>query len=257
MHFSREYDHFLIHTFWSEPITDLINKIKKKSGKDFTGSHDLLLEFLNNRLFHGEGEFNKEFRRKGKRYFDLKVPNKNRYGDFEIIEFKYHSSQLKYLRYELKRRNEIFTHNDYLYFSYLLRRVSKKEDKIINESVCIYYLVVIILSKNICEIPINELIEEIKMGTEDITKKVARKSDIDEEEEELLGVENIIKVVDLEQKLEDQKKSYEQVLKEREKELKERKKELKEREKELKEERKLRHTKEKEIERLKDQLNNT
>jgi hypothetical protein len=250
MHFSKDYDNFLIHTFWSKPITDLINKTKEKSGKDFTSSHDLLLEFVNKALFDGEGEFNKEFRRKGRHYFDLKVPTHNSHDEFEIIEFKYHSSQLKYLRYELKRREEIFSHNDYLYFSYLLRRVSKKEDKIINESVCIYYLVVIILSKNICEIPIDKLIEDIKMGTEDITKDVAKKSDIDEEEEELLGVENIIKVVDLERKLEDQKKRYKR-------ELKVKEKELKQREEELKEEKKLRKAKEKEIEWLKDRLDNT
>ena len=39
------------------------------------------------------------------------------------------------------------------------------------------------------------------MGTKDFTDKLAEKSGIDEEKEELLGVENMIKVVDLERKV--------------------------------------------------------
>ncbi|TXT60686.1 MAG: hypothetical protein BAJALOKI3v1_880009 [Promethearchaeota archaeon] len=88
------------------------------------------------------------------------------------------------------------------------------------------------------------------MKIENISKNVALKSDTDEEEEELLGVENIIKIVDLERKLEDQKKRYKQ-------ELKVKEKALKQREEELKEEKKLRKAKEKEIEWLKDRLDNT
>ncbi len=39
------------------------------------------------------------------------------------------------------------------------------------------------------------------MGTKDFTDKLAEESGIDEEKEELLGVENMIKVVDLERKV--------------------------------------------------------
>ena len=41
------------------------------------------------------------------------------------------------------------------------------------------------------------MLAEIQMGTKDFTKKLAEKSGIDGEKEELLGVENMIKVVDL------------------------------------------------------------
>ena len=74
------------------------------------------------------------------------------------------------------------------------------------------------------------------MDTEDFVKKLAEESGIDGEREELLGVENIIKVVDLERKI--------SVLEAN----------LGEKEKQLEKERKLRKEKEKEIERLKAQL---
>jgi len=230
MHISNDYNNFQIHVFWSKPITTLIDKITHYHGKSYSTQHDLFLDFLNDKLFKGEGKFNKEFRRKGKRYFDLKVPSKNRDIGFEIVELKIHSSQLKYLRRELKNRDDIFSHSDYLYFCYLLQRASKTEGKIIKEKMCIYYLVLIILSRNILTIPINKLVGEIRVGTEDITQKVAKKSEI-EEEEELLGVENIIKVVDLERK------------------LKEKDKTIREKDKTIRE-------KDKEIQKLKDQLKN-
>jgi hypothetical protein len=55
------------------------------------------------------------------------------------------------------------------------------------------------------------------MGTEDFTKKLAKESNLDEKEEELLGVENIIKVVDLERKLKTVKKEKKALEREKQK----------------------------------------
>ncbi len=67
------------------------------------------------------------------------------------------------------------------------------------------------------------------MGAEDFTKKVAEESEIDSEREELLGVDNIFKAVDLERRLEEKGKQ----LKEKDKQLKEIEKEIKQLKKQL------------------------
>ncbi|KKM03723.1 hypothetical protein LCGC14_1771590, partial [marine sediment metagenome] len=61
-------------------------------------------------------------------------------------------------------------------------------------------------------------------------KKVAEESGIDPVKEELLGVENMFKTVDLERRLEEKK----DVIQEKDKQLKEKDKQLKEKEKEIK-----------------------
>ncbi len=120
---------------------------------------------------------------------------------------------------------------------------SKDPSKIIKDRVCIYYLVVIKISKRSLSIPIHELVEAIRMGTKDFTKEVAEKTGLDEEKEELLGVDNMIKVVDLERKV----SVFQADLNKKEKQLAE--------ERRLrKEEKKLREEKEKEIEHLKARL---
>jgi predicted RNase H-like nuclease (RuvC/YqgF family) len=53
------------------------------------------------------------------------------------------------------------------------------------------------------------------MGTKDFTKKLAEKSGIDGEKEELLGVENMIKVVDLKREV----RALKGELKEKDKEI--------------------------------------
>ncbi len=199
MDFNKNYNRFQIHAFWSEDINELIEKLIKTPAKSYTTQHDLVLAFINDKLFKGKGKFNKEFREKGGRYFDLKVSTDKK--DFEIIELKIHTSQLKYLRNELKKGKVTFSNSDKLYFCFLLQVRSKVGHKIIKDRRFIYYLVIIKLSKSVIEIPINKLVDEIRMGTEDFTKKLAKESKLDEKKEELLGVENIIKVVDLERKL--------------------------------------------------------
>ncbi|MFO8019117.1 MAG: hypothetical protein R6U96_10810 [Promethearchaeia archaeon] len=243
MDFETEYENYHLHAFWSREITDLIEKMTNGLGKAYATQHDLVLHFINETLFGGAGEFNKEFCVKGGRYPDLKVPTDDPEKEFEIVELKLRTSQLKYLRAELKKRDTVFSTSDHLYFSYLLQLKSRHEDKPILERNCIYYLVIIKISKPTLSIPINKLISDIKMGTKHFTEELNEKSGVDEEKEELLGVDNIIKAVDLERKLSE--KEY--LLEEKEKQLEKKKRALEE-------ERKLRREKEKEIERLKAQL---
>jgi hypothetical protein len=229
MDYKTEYQNYQIHAYWSKEITDLVGKITSHLGKSYAGQHDLVLKFVNDAFFEGKGIFIKEFRVKGAKYPDLKVPVKNAEKKFEIVELKVHTSQLKYLREELNRREETFSTSDHLYFSYLLQVVPKKGKSILARN-CIYYLVIIIISKPTLSIPINELISEIRMGTKHFTEELKEKSEIDEEKEELLGVDNIIKVVDLERKLSEK----EHLLEEKETELEKERKLRKERENEIK-----------------------
>jgi uncharacterized protein (DUF3084 family) len=134
-----------------------------------------------------------------------------------------------------------------------LRRVWKEKNEILKVHDCIYYLIIISIPKKSEKIPINELEAVIKMGAEDFTKKVAEESGIDSEREELLGVDNIFKAVDLERRLEEKEdviKVKEDVIKEKEKVIKEKEDVIKEKEKQLKK-------KEKEIKQLKKQLDET
>ena len=197
----NDYDNFQIHAFWSKEIMVLIDEITSYPGKSYASQHDIILRFVNDTLFQGKGEFNREFRKKGKTYPDLKISVKETNKEFEVVELRVHTSQLKYLKHELRIREKTFSTSDHLYFTYLLQVGSKEEGKIIKDRACIYYLVIIKLLKQTLTKPINELIGEIRMGAKEFTEKLAEKSGIDGEKEELLGVENIIKVVDLERKL--------------------------------------------------------
>ncbi len=254
MQLYTDYDTYQIHAFWSREITDLIEKMTGGLGKSYAGQHDLVLGFINDTLFGGKGEFNKEFRVKGKKYPDLKISVKEAEREFEIVELKVHTSQIKYLRAELNQRDKIFSTSDHLYFSYLLQVRSKQEDKPILERTCIYYLVIIKIPKKPELIPINELIGEIRMGTKDFTEKLKEKSGIDEEKEELLGVDNIIKAVDLERKLSEKEYLLKEERKRHKEEIKEKEKQLKKKDKVIEVKDKQLDQKDKEIERLKAQL---
>jgi len=81
------------------------------------------------------------------------------------------------------------------------------------------------------------------MGTEDISKRLAKESGIEEGKEELLGVENMIKVVDLEREV----RGLKEYIEEKDKKLNEKEKVIDEKDMKLIE-------KDKEIERLKARL---
>jgi len=226
----HDYKAISFHAFWSRDTSKVINEVLNKKSKSYATHHDIFLRFINDKLFKGQGVLNKEFRREGKTYPDLLIPSKTEGKEYEIIELRTHTSELKYLRRELNKREEIFAFSDYLYFAYFLRRVWKEKNEILKAHDCIYYLVIISIPKTTEKIPINELEAVIKMGAEDFTKKVAEESGIDPVKEELLGVENMFKTVDLERRLEEKK----DVIQEKDKQLKEKDKQLKEKEKEIK-----------------------
>jgi len=244
----------------------LVNEITGHHTKKYATQHNIILKFVNDNIFQGKGEFNKEFRKKGKNYPDLKISATKNDKGFEVVELRVHTSQLKYLRNELKKREKTFSNSDHLYFAYFLELGLKDKGKVLKDKTCIYYLVIIKLSSKTQTISINDLVAELKMGTEDFTKKLAKESGIEEEKEELLGVENMIKVVDLEREVrglkedigEKDKKLNEKdkILNEKDKILNEKDKILNEKDKKLNEKDKKLIEKDKEIERLKAQLKN-
>ena len=240
MELCHDYGKFQIHAYWSKKVNSLVNEITSHHTKSYATQHDIVLKFVNDNIFRGKGEFNKEFRKKGKTYSDLKISAIKNNRGFEVVELRVHTSQLKYLRNELKKRKKTFSNSDHLYFAYFLQVGLKDKGKVLKDKTCIYYLVIIKLSSKTQTIPINDLVVELKMGTENFTKKLTKKSGIEEEKEELLGVENMIKVVDLERKvrgleedieekvkkLEEKKKSYEEIVKKKDKNLEEKDKEI-------------------------------
>ena len=233
----HDYKTISFHAFWSRDTSKVINEVLNKKSKSYATHHDIFLRFINDKLFKGQGVLNKEFRREGKKYPDLLIPSKTEGKEYEIVELRTHTSELKYLRRELNKREKIFAFSDYLYFAYFLRRVWKEKNEILKAHDCIYYLVIISIPKTTEKIPINELEAVIKMGAEDFTKKVAEESGIDSVKEELLGVENMFKTVDLERRLEEKKdliKEKESLIKEKDKRLKEKEDVIKEKEKEIK-----------------------
>ncbi len=233
----HDYKAISFYAFWSRDTSKVINEVLNKKSKSYATHHDIFLRFINDKLFKGQGVLNKEFRRKGKTYPDLLIPSRTEGKQYEIVELRTHTSELKYLRRELNKREKIFAFSDYLYFAYFLRRVWKEKNEILKAHDCIYYLVIISIPKKTEKIPINELVTTIKMGAEDFTKKVAEESGIDSEKEELLGVENMFKTVDLERRLEEKKdliKKKEDIIKEKEDVIQEKDKQLKEKEKEIK-----------------------
>jgi len=242
MIFEFKYQHYEFKAFWSKDVNSLIKELKALYAKSYTSQHDSALKFVNERLFEGKGEFIAGQRKKGELYSDLKVPIE--VGTEHItLEYKLCTSQLKYLRREIADIEDIFSRNDYFYFSFFLQRVWKNKTKILKVHDCMYYLVAIILSKKVRAIDLKELIDNIKQDAKDFTKKLAQESNVDLEEEELIGVDNIIKVVDLERENQ-----------EKDRKIKEKDDALKEKDDALKEKEKIIKKQEQEIERLRKQL---
>ena len=124
----HDYKDISFHAFWSRDTSKVINEVLNKKSKSCATHHDIFLRFINDKLFKGQGVLNKEFRRKGKKYPDLLIPSKTEGKQYEIVELRTHTSELKYLRRELNKREKIFAFSDYLYFTYFLRRVWKENN---------------------------------------------------------------------------------------------------------------------------------
>ena len=226
MSYSYQYIDYEFIAFWSKEVIELIRELKKVHAKNSTTQHDLALRFVNDRLFEGKGTLIKGKPIKDQKYSGLKV-FLNATRNSITIEFKLRTSVLKYLQEELRDKEDLFSRNDYLYFSYFLQRKSKDKTKILKVYDCMYYLVVITFSKKVRGIDLKELVNKAKQDAKDFTEKVANESGVDFEEEELLGVENIIKVVDLER----ENQAKDKIIEEKEKTIEEKEKTIEEKDK--------------------------
>nr|MDO8118870.1 hypothetical protein [Candidatus Sigynarchaeota archaeon] len=246
MHVTLECKHVSFHAFWSKDVNRLIDAFMQTPGKAHATHHELGLDFINDQLFGGGGIKNSDYRQRGKVYPDLIVPSSTPGKEHEVVEFKLHTSEFRYLRHEVNALDETFQKSDYLHYSYLLQRAWRDKSKALKTRGCIYYLVVVVLPRSTMGIPTNELMVEIRMGAEDLTKKLAEKSGIDADDEELLGVDNIIKVVELERILEQKDQQLEQ----KDQQLEQKDQQLEQRDQQLEQKDQQLEKKEKEIERL-------
>jgi len=90
-------------------------------------------------------------------------------------------------------------------------------------------LIVIIFPKKVKSIELKELLTEVKTEAIKFTKEVAEISGVDRKKEELIGVENMIKVEDLERQIAEQKDvltEQKELLAKKEKEIEQLKKKL-------------------------------
>ncbi len=199
---SKECKNFRFLAFWSKKITEFFDQIEKTGTNARVTHHDLLVNFVNEEYLDGAGELDLEKRVKGSKHDDLSLPSK-------VIEFKFRSSALTSLPGVLRNAKNIFTRNDFLYFSYFRRRIKKEKTKIIKNQGCMYYLIIIIFPKEIEHLNLKVLLKEIRKEEIDFTKEVAQKSGIDMDDEELYAVGNMIKEIQLERKLEEKDKIIE------------------------------------------------
>ena len=117
MKHSYEYNGINFIAVWSKEVNNLINNITGIKAKSFATHHNIILAFINDYFFEGKGNLTKDFKQRGKIYPDLKVPIESKEKSHKIIELKTHTSELKYLRSELKERDKIFASSDYFYYS--------------------------------------------------------------------------------------------------------------------------------------------
>ena len=222
--------------FWSDPVNRLINVIDKVKARSFAAHHDIGSRFLNLFAFKANGKLIKGQRTAGSSWSDMELPI-NRTGKLNVrIEFTLHSSGVKYLYQEFNRRKDLFLKSDWFCYSYFLNRARKNEMKTLKENICIYYLVVVFVPKKASTMNLKELARKIAMDSNDFKDKLARKSGVDLEEEDLLPVDNIIKVVDLEKRMETKEKvieAKEKIIEAKEKVIEEQKKVIEEKEKEI------------------------
>lgn len=90
-------------------------------------------------------------------------------------------------------------------------------------------MIVIIFPKKVKSIELKELLTEVKTEAIKFTKEVAEISGVDRKKEELIGVENMIKVEDLERQIAEQKDvltEQKELLAKKEKEIEQLKKKL-------------------------------
>lgn len=200
---SKKCRNFGFITFWSKKVNEFVKKIYSTTSNARATHHDLLVKFVNNEYFGGTGELDHKKRVKGSKHDDLKTSS-------DVIEFKFRSDRLKSLPAMLKNRETIFRRNDYLYFSYFLERGCKDKTKVLKTQNCMFYLIIVIFSREIEPLNLKELLNEVIKEEMEFTKEVALKSGVDLDEEELYAVGNMIKVRKLERELEEKDKKLEE-----------------------------------------------
>ncbi len=199
---SKKCKNFGFITFWSKKVNELVKKINDTTSHAHATHHDLLVKFVNNEYLGGTGELNKKKRVKGSKHDDLTTSS-------DVIEFKFRSDRLESLPVVFKNRETIFKRNDYIYFSYFLERGYKDKTKIIKDQNCLYYLIVVIFSRENEPLNLKDLLNEVRKEEIKFTKEVAQKSGIDLDEEEFYAVGNMIKIGELERELEEKDKKLE------------------------------------------------
>ena len=117
MSFSRSCDNFTFKAFWSVKVNNIVKRLLETKSKSHATHHEIVLTFINNRLFEGKGLFDKSKRKKGSTHIDLRIPSEKGEKEYNSVEFKLRTSELEYLYDELWERNKVFSHNDFLLFS--------------------------------------------------------------------------------------------------------------------------------------------
>ena len=201
---SKKCKNFEFITFWSKKVNELVKKINDTTSHAHATHHDLLVKFVNNEYLGGMGELDNKKRVKGSKHDDLTTSS-------NVIEFKFRSDRLESLPVVLKNRETIFKRNDCIYFSYFLERGYKDKTKIIKDQICLYYLIVVIFSRENEPLNLKELLNEVRKEEIEFTKEVAQKSGIDLVEEEFYAVGNMIKIRELERELEEKDKEIERL----------------------------------------------
>jgi len=81
---------------------------------------------------------------------------------------------------------------------------------------------------------LKELLDEIKKDSKEFHDQLAEESGIDLDEEELFGVDNMIKAADLERELEEKEKKYIKIIEDKDKIIEDKDKTIEKKEKEIK-----------------------
>ncbi len=214
---SKKCTRFRFISFWSKKIVDYIEDFRNIDPNSPVKYHDQFVKFINEECFTGTGKGNHRKRVKGSKHDDLTLPLK-------VIEFKLRSSALDALPSILRESKEIFKRNEYIYFGYFRKRRWKDESKDIKIQGCIYYLLVIIISKDIEGLNLRALLKDIKKEEMIFTKELAIKSGLDMDDEELYSIGNMRREILLEDKLEEKDeliKGKDKALEEKDKALEE------------------------------------
>ncbi len=254
---SKKCEYFKFTAFWSKKINSFVAEMRTVPSNAPVKLHDLLVNFTNREYLGSAGKLNHKKREKGSKHDDLTLPSR-------VIEFKFRSDALVSLPGVLRNRKDIFSRNDYLYFSYFRKRRMKSKTKVIKTRNCIYYLYTVIFEKNVQDLDKKTLLKEVIKEEMEFTKEIALKSGVDLDEEKLYSVGNMMYEIKLEEELAEKDEIIEEKVKtieenkktieDKDKTIEDKDKTIEEKDKTIEEKDKTIEDKDKIIERLKEQL---